>query len=230
MGRLDSNQNRGIQNPSCYRYTTAQHAFYGTSEKTVLTCPTGLTRPSFGVVVRTAKGLVTRVNLQKGRHRVKRRDVWYLETCIGGFEDRVSLGRVLGHDLPAGQALSNLISNAARFIAPGIEPRIKIRSERKENASKPDTGWVRLWGEDKGIGIDPECQSKLFKIFERVRGRETYPGTGIGLAFVRGALERMGGGGGAFPVSGSKFWIEMQARGAPGEESRIVSHKNDRSI
>jgi PAS domain S-box-containing protein len=117
------------------------------------------------------------------------------------------LGDILANDLLVGQAMTNLISNAAKFVAPGVEPRIRIRSEMKGNS-------VRLWVEDNGIGIEPEYQGKLFKVFERIHSRETYPGTGIGLAIVRRALERMGGRWGveSAPGEGSKFWIEMRAQ------------------
>jgi signal transduction histidine kinase len=71
---------------------------------------------------------------------------------------------------------------------------------------------VRLWVEDNGIGIAREHQPKLFRVFERLHGREDYPGTGIGLAIVRRALERMGGSAGveSAPGEGSRFWIELK--------------------
>ncbi|MBV8881804.1 MAG: hypothetical protein JO332_17735, partial [Planctomycetaceae bacterium] len=120
------------------------------------------------------------------------------------------LGRISGNELLAGQALSNLISNAAKFVTPGVEPRIKIRSEYRSEAAQK---WVRLSVRDNGIGIDPEFQGKLFKVFERLHSREVYPGTGIGLAIVRRALERMAGRWGvdSDPKSGSTFWVEFKA-------------------
>ncbi|HLY75099.1 MAG TPA: hypothetical protein VKU80_13345, partial [Planctomycetota bacterium] len=39
----------------------------------------------------TGKTQVMRIKLQKGRHLVKRREVWYLETCIRGHQERFSL-------------------------------------------------------------------------------------------------------------------------------------------
>jgi PAS domain S-box-containing protein len=72
---------------------------------------------------------------------------------------------------------------------------------------------IRLWIEDNGIGIAPENQDRIFRVFERLHGIETYPGTGIGLAIVRKAIERMGGQVGVESElgQGSRFWIELQS-------------------
>lgn len=71
--------------------------------------------------------------------------------------------------------------------------------------------WVRLWIQDNGIGIASEYQERIFHVFERLHGVETYPGTGIGLAIVRKGMERMGGQAGveSQPNQGSRFWIEL---------------------
>jgi signal transduction histidine kinase/CHASE3 domain sensor protein len=71
--------------------------------------------------------------------------------------------------------------------------------------------WIRLWVEDNGIGIAPEYQERIFRVFERLHGVETYPGTGIGLAIVRKGIERMGGRVGVESQlgQGSRFWIEL---------------------
>ena len=66
--------------------------------------------------------------------------------------------------------------------------------------------------EFNGIGIEPELQGKLFGIFQRLRPNEGYEGTGIGLAIVRKAVERMHGkiGVESEPGKGSKFWIQLK--------------------
>lgn len=76
-----------------------------------------------------------------------------------------------------------------------------------------EAGRARLWIRDNGIGIKPELQGRLFQMFERVHTERGYGGTGIGLAIVRKALERMNGtvrvesdGG-----SGTTFWVELAA-------------------
>ncbi|MCC5641028.1 sensor histidine kinase [Nostoc sp. CHAB 5844] len=73
------------------------------------------------------------------------------------------------------------------------------------------TSWIKLWIADNGIGIAPEHQERIFRVFERLHGIEVYPGTGIGLAIVRKALERMGGLYGVESQlgAGSRFWIAL---------------------
>jgi PAS domain S-box-containing protein len=70
---------------------------------------------------------------------------------------------------------------------------------------------VRLWVEDNGIGIPKEAHQKIFSMFQRMHHESEYPGTGIGLAIVRKAVERMGGRVGleSEPGKGSQFWIEL---------------------
>ena len=66
--------------------------------------------------------------------------------------------------------------------------------------------------EDNGIGIGPKDRERIFRMFERVSRATDYEGTGIGLAIVRKAAERMGGNAGVESVlgQGSKFWIQLR--------------------
>ena len=72
--------------------------------------------------------------------------------------------------------------------------------------------FIRLWVEDNGIGIAPEHQKRIFRVFERLHGIESYPGTGIGLAIVQKAVDRMGGQVGVNSQlgHGSRFWILLR--------------------
>ena len=72
---------------------------------------------------------------------------------------------------------------------------------------------IRLWVEDNGIGIAPEHQKRIFGVFERLHGIESYPGTGIGLAIVQKGVERMGGKVGVESQlgQGSRFWIALNS-------------------
>ena len=118
------------------------------------------------------------------------------------------LPEVMGDHATLVQVLSNLLSNAVKFVEPGVKPRVNIRAETLSSK-------VRLWVEDAGIGIAPEYYDRIFRIFERLQGTESYPGTGVGLAIVKKGLERMGGSAGleSVPGKGSKFWVELRAKG-----------------
>ena len=117
---------------------------------------------------------------------------------------------VMANESGLTQALSNLLGNATKFVAPGVTPEIQIWSEVREKN-------VRLWVEDNGIGISPESQKRLFGMFERVLPASDYEGTGVGLAIARKVVERMKGTVGmeSDGVHGSKFWIQLgQAQGS----------------
>jgi PAS domain S-box-containing protein len=115
------------------------------------------------------------------------------------------LPKVVGNDASLAQCLSNLLTNAVKFIAPGTKPRVSIRAA--EVGSE-----VRISIEDNGIGIEPKDQERIFIMFERVHPESAYEGTGIGLAIVRKAAERMGGTVGVQSAigQGSTFWIQLK--------------------
>lgn len=115
------------------------------------------------------------------------------------------LSQVLAHRVMLSQALSNLVGNAIKFVAPGVTPEVQIRGEERG-------GKVRIWVRDNGIGIDPAHHKMVFEVFHRLDpGR--FPGTGVGLAIVRKALERMSGSSGVESSlgHGSRFWVELPA-------------------
>jgi signal transduction histidine kinase len=120
-------------------------------------------------------------------------------------EVREPLLPVRGNALALTQVFLNLISNAFKFVSKGVAPHLVIRTEARD-------GRVRLWFEDNGIGILPEHQDRIFRIFERLNRQEQYPGTGIGLAMVRKAVSRMDGTCGVESDghTGSRFWIELE--------------------
>lgn len=110
--------------------------------------------------------------------------------------------QVLGNEAALTQCISNFLTNAIKFVRPGIKPKVLIRAERKGER-------VRVWFEDNGIGISPEYLDRIFHLFQRLN--RDYEGTGIGLSIVRKAVERMGGSVGveSEPGQGSRFWIEL---------------------
>jgi PAS domain S-box-containing protein len=126
------------------------------------------------------------------------------------------LATVDGDDLSLSQALSNLLTNAVKFVPRGVTPHVKIWTE-------PRGDRVRLCIEDNGIGIKSELQGKLFGVFQRLNPQDGYEGTGIGLAIVRKAVERMGGAVGVESdgTSGSRFWIELRSASNLPQDVRL---------
>jgi PAS domain S-box-containing protein len=123
-------------------------------------------------------------------------------------------GAILTHDplptLPADgnqlvQLFQNLIGNAIKFHKPDKPPKIHISATLtpisplppgKETEAKEWTFSIH----DSGIGIDPQYFERLFVIFQRLHGRDEYPGTGIGLAICKRIVQRHGG----------RIWIESE--------------------
>ncbi len=119
-------------------------------------------------------------------------------------EVKQPLPAVTGHSTTLTQVLANLIGNGTKFVAAGHKPEVKLWAEQQD-------GHAIIWIKDNGIGIAPENQSRIFRVFERLHGADDYPGTGLGLAIVRKGVERMGGQVGleSKPGAGSRFWIRL---------------------
>jgi signal transduction histidine kinase len=134
----------------------------------------------------------------------------------GTVEVEGPLPPVIGNVAALTQVFSNLLGNAVKFVKPDEPPRVRVWAHVKRGG---DT--VRLWIQDNGIGIPKELHGRLFGIFQRLHGQEPYEGTGIGLAIVRKAVERMGGRVGlqSEPGKGSRFWVEFKMADAEAIES-----------
>jgi len=83
------------------------------------------------------------------------------------------------------QIVQNLISNAVKYRG-NADPVVKI------DAVEDEAGWT-FSVTDNGIGLETRFSEKIFAPFQRLHTREQYEGTGIGLAVVRQAVERLGG-------------------------------------
>ena len=117
-----------------------------------------------------------------------------------------ALPAVLAHQESLVQVITNLVSNALKFVRPGTAPKIAIRAHAA-------AGRVQFSVRDHGIGVPAAFHDRLVKIFERVPTAHPYAGTGIGLAIVQKGIERMGGTVGVESVEnqGTTFWFELAA-------------------
>jgi PAS domain S-box-containing protein len=122
------------------------------------------------------------------------------------------LHSVLGSHSTLVQCVSNLLSNAVKFVAPGTKANVLVWTAKQD-------GTVRLFVKDGGIGIPEDMLSKIFEPFQRAHPAGGYEGTGMGLAIVRKAMQRMGGSVGVKSLAdqGSTFWLEL-----PGAEHKPV--------
>ncbi len=99
---------------------------------------------------------------------------------------------IQGEALQLTQLFQNLISNAIKFRGSEF-PRVQIEVERKGQE------W-QFAVRDNGIGIAAKDFERIFILFQRLHGREKYPGTGIGLSFCKKIVERHGG----------RIWVEAE--------------------
>lgn len=159
------------------------------------------------------------------------------------------LPAVIAHRVTLVQVIANLLTNAIKFVE-GAPPQVQIWAEEIELPQEGETDtetageleratvgqWehsqlliascllpvriIRLWVEDNGIGIAPEHQKRIFRVFERLHGIESYPGTGIGLAIVKKGADRMGGQVGVESQlgQGSRFWIQLRKHEANADD------------
>jgi len=91
------------------------------------------------------------------------------------------------------QVFQNLIGNALKFRAESRKPQIRLTAKNEAGE------WIFAVS-DNGIGIEPQYFERIFRVFQRLHTRTSYPGTGIGLAICKKIVDRHGG----------RIWIESQ--------------------
>ncbi|MDT5025472.1 MAG: hypothetical protein QOE61_1898, partial [Micromonosporaceae bacterium] len=101
---------------------------------------------------------------------------------------------VRGEEALLATLFTNLISNSLKFRRPDLPPRVHISGRQLDEV------W-EISCVDNGIGIEGEFAEKVFVIFQRLHPRDSYPGTGIGLAVAKKIVEYHGG----------TIWIDTSA-------------------
>ena len=125
-------------------------------------------------------------------------------TKTGGTVTIERLPVVLADPTHMHQLLQNLIGNGLKFHRENVAPVVTVRSR-----SLPDLpGIAEITVEDNGIGFDKKYADRIFGVFQRLHGRGTYEGTGIGLAVCRKIVERYDG--------------TITAEGKPGKGSKFI--------
>jgi signal transduction histidine kinase len=103
------------------------------------------------------------------------------------------------------QVLTNLVGNAIRYAPEGSVVRVEV------DAGAP--GRLRFSVRDRGPGIPPEDQARLFQRFVQLRAapRAPHAGSGLGLAVSKGIVEGHGGEIGVVstPGDGARFWFDV---------------------
>lgn len=118
----------------------------------------------------------------------------------------------------------NLIDNAITYVSPGTTPAVRV------TASVAGAG-VHVAVRDNGIGVPDDARQRIFEPFERLHAPESYPGTGIGLASTRRAIERLGGAidVSSAPDGGSVFTVWLPERVAVTETHDSESAASERA-
>jgi len=96
------------------------------------------------------------------------------------------------------QLFQNLIGNSLKFTKPDAVPLITVKAERVENKDfdssvTPVGNYCRIIVTDNGIGFNEVYLDKIFKIFQSLNDRNSYEGTGIGLAIAKKIIEKHNG-------------------------------------
>ncbi len=110
---------------------------------------------------------------------------------VGGTITLGALPTVTGDATLLRQLFVNLLGNGLKFHRDGVAPEVRV-SSRPVDGAGASGGW-EIAVADNGIGIEPEYADKVFVIFQRLHGRDLYPGTGIGLSLAKKIVEFHGG-------------------------------------
>jgi PAS domain S-box-containing protein len=96
------------------------------------------------------------------------------------------------------QVFQNVISNSLKFSKSDQPPQIRIKSTRHckksfESPIQDDGPFCIISIQDNGIGFDEKYLAQIFALFERLHTKESYEGTGIGLAITKKIMDKHNG-------------------------------------
>jgi light-regulated signal transduction histidine kinase (bacteriophytochrome) len=131
----------------------------------------------------------------------------------GGQVEVQALPTVDADPIQMRQLFQNLIGNALKFHQEDQKPKVRIRCQlpgpkTDGSVEEQNDGLCRIEVEDNGIGFDEKHLDRIFVPFQRLHGRSTYEGTGIGLAICRKIVDRHSG--------------QITAHSTPGKGSMFV--------
>lgn len=156
---------------------------------------------------------------------------------VNGTVEIGDLPTVEGDPTQIRQVIQNLISNGLKFHAPDEPPHVRVEaavepvSEELQQSGRLDascTEVCRLTVSDDGIGFDESYTDRIFSPFKRLRGRDEYEGTGMGLAICQRILERHGGDitAESTPGEGTTFTVLLPVKWDE-ETGRSLVHGSD---
>jgi light-regulated signal transduction histidine kinase (bacteriophytochrome) len=137
----------------------------------------------------------------------------------GGVVEVSDLPVIDADPLQMRQLFQNLIANALKFRKPEEAPRVTISARSNSpgasvrSSSFASTEKWQISVADNGIGFDEKYLDRIFTVFQRLHGRNTYEGTGVGLAVCRRIVERHGGDitASSQPGEGAHFIVTLPA-------------------
>lgn len=116
---------------------------------------------------------------------------------VGGRFERVGeFASVRGRPFQLRQLFQNLLGNALKFHREEVPPVVRIRGEivyRIPSGGTVPRPWLQVKVEDNGVGFESRHAERIFRIFERLHGRDRFEGTGMGLAICARIVELHGG-------------------------------------
>ncbi|MGM9512349.1 ATP-binding protein [Larkinella sp. GY13] len=127
-----------------------------------------------------------------------------LDWTIQQTEAQIQVGplpMLPGDAAQLGQLFQNLLSNALKFVKPGVDPRIQILSSwvlasdlpKGVTPLRPVSGYYRIDVVDNGIGFEEKYLDRIFQVFQRLHDKSKFAGTGIGLAICEKVVTNHGG-------------------------------------